>query len=300
MRIRIRHEITQRLEPGARNVSVAVRMTPRAHEGQFIIRWALDLNSDCRLHPQEDAFGNVCHTFSVEGPADKLSVVAEGEVETQDTTGIVRGTVERFPPSLFLRQTDLTEPTPAVVALAEGIDAPADDPLARLHALMVALHERIEEQDGPAMGDPLGAHDALVAGKACAGGIAHAFTAAARHLGLPARHISGYVVPDDEETDDDAVGKGKERAGKERAGKEREGTARHWAEAHVPKIGWISFDPGRNLCGTEHYVRLAVGLDATGVAPLRSIGLDVTEQVSAQDGRAPQKPQVQSQSQSQS
>ncbi|NMN60035.1 transglutaminase-like putative cysteine protease [Xanthobacter sp. SG618] len=278
MRIRIRHEITQRFEPGTRNMAVTVRLTPRAHEGQFILRWALDLNSDCRLHPQEDAFGNLCHTFSVDGPADQLTVCAEGEIETQDTTGIVRGTVERFPPSLFLRQTDLTEVDPAVAALADAIEAPKDDPLAQLHALMVKVHKSVEEQEGPTLGDPLSAAEAVKAGIACAGSIAHVFTAAARHLGLPARHISGYVAPE--------------------TGEEGEGEARHWAEAHVPKIGWVSFDAGRNICGTENYVRLAVGLDAVGVQALRSTGLDVEERISALDGRAPQKlAQAQSQGQ---
>lgn len=277
MRIRIRHEITQRLDPGTRNMAVTVRLSPRAHEGQFIIRWALEVSADSRLYAQEDAYGNVCHTFSVEGPTDKLTVVAEGEVETQDTTGIVRGTVERFPPSLFLRQTDLTEATPAVIALAEGIEAPADDPLAQLHALMVALHEAVEEDPHPA-GDPVSADATLTTGKACSGGIAHAFTSAARHLGIPARHISGYLAPEEAE--------------------EGVGAARHWAEAHVPKIGWVSFDPGRNLCGTEQHVRLAVALDSMGVAPLRSTGLEVEECVSALDGRVQLKlAQAQSQGQ---
>lgn len=278
MRIRIRHEITQRFEPGTRNMAVTVRMTPRAHEGQFIIRWTLDLNSDCRLHPQEDAFGNLCHTFTVDGPTDHLTVIADGEVETQDTTGIVRGTGERFPPSLFLRQTDLTEVDEAVAALAAGIKAPPDDPLAQLHALMVKVHQAVTEEDGPSVGDPLSAAEALKAGKACAGSIAHVFTAAARHLGLPARHISGYVAPE--------------------GGEDGGGEVRHWAEAHVPKIGWVSFDAGRNICGTEHYVRLAVGLDAVGVQALRSTGLEVEERVSALDGRAPQK-LLQAQSQGQ-
>lgn len=278
MRIRIRHEITQRLEPGTRNMAVTVRLTPRPHEGQFITRWSLDLNSDCRLTPQEDAFGNLCHTFTVDGPAERLSLIAEGEVETQDTTGIVRGTVERFPPSLFLRQTDLTEPTSAVADFAARVQEPSGDILARLHALMVLVHEAVEEQDGPAMGDPLGADAALAAGKACSAGIAHLFTAAARSLGLPARHISGYVAPE--------------------GAKEGEGATRHWAEAYAAGIGWISFDAGRNLCGTEHYVRLAVGLDAMGVAPLRSTGLELEERVSALDGRGPLKV-LQAQSQGQ-
>ncbi|MFG1374551.1 transglutaminase family protein [Xanthobacter oligotrophicus] len=289
MRIRIRHEITQRFEPGSRNMAVTVRLTPRSHEGQFILRWTLDLNSDCRLAAQEDAFGNLCHTFSVDGPTDHLSVVAEGEVETQDATGVIHGTVERFPPSLFLRQTDLTEATPAVVAFAESVRLTEDDPLGQLHALMVALHEKVEERDGPALSGPLSAAAALEAGKACSGGIAHLFTAAARHLGLPARHISGYLAPEGPE----------EGAEEDKSASVGVGAARHWAEAYTPKIGWISFDAGRNLCGTEHYVRLAVALDAMGVAPLRSTGLEVEEEVSALDSRAPQKlAQAQSQAQS--
>lgn len=274
MRVRIRHEITQRFEPGSRNLSVTVRLTPRPHEGQFIQRWTLDLNSDCRLHPQEDAFGNLCHAFSVDGPTDHVTVTAEGEVETFDTTGIVRGTVEPFPPSLYLRETSLAHPTDAVIAFAEQVRETPDDPLSRLHALMLLVHESVAEAETGPVGVPLSAHDALAAKTACSSGIAHLFTAAARHLGIPARHISGYLAIDDE------------------------GSARHWAEAHVPKIGWIAFDPGRNLCATENYVRIAVGLDAVGVAPMRSTGLECRENVSAQDGRCP--PRVaQSQAQSQ-
>jgi len=66
----------------------------------------------------------------------------------------------------------------------------------------------------------------------------------------------------------------------------------------VPKIGWIAFDPGRNLCATENYVRLAIGLDALGVAPMRSTGFECRESVRAQDGRFPPR-LVQAQSQGQ-
>lgn len=274
MRVRIRHEITQRFEPGSRNLSVTVRLTPRPHEGQFIQRWTLDLNNDCRLHPQEDAFGNLCHAFSVDGPTDHVTVIAEGEVETFDTTGIVRGTVEPFPPSLYLRETTLTHPADAVIAFAEQVTDTPDDPLSRLHALMVRVHEAVEETEPPPTIMPMSAQEVLEAKSACPGGIAHLFTTSARHLGVPARHISGYLALDDE------------------------GSARHWAEAYVPKIGWIAFDPGRNLCATENYVRLAVGLDAFGVAPMRSTGFECRESVRAEDGRIPPR-LVQAQSQGQ-
>lgn len=274
MRVRIRHEITQRFEPGSRNLSVTVRLSPRAHEGQFIQRWALDLDTDCRLHPQEDAFGNLCHAFSVEGPTDHVTVVAEGEVETFDTTGIVRGTGEPFPPSLYLRETTLTHPSEAVLAFADGLKDAPDDALSRLHALMVRVHETIAEAEPTPAVMPMSADEVLEAKSACPGGIAHLFTAAARHLGIPARHVSGYLALDDE------------------------GSARHWAEAYAPKIGWVAFDPGRNLCTTENYVRLAVGLDAFGVAPMRSTGFECRESVCAEDGRFPPRiAQAQSQGQ---
>ncbi|MEP9347972.1 transglutaminase family protein [Xanthobacter sp. KR7-225] len=275
MRVRIRHEITQKFEPAARNASAIVRLTPRGHEGQYVQRWTLDLDSDTRFHPQEDAFGNLCHAFTIDGPVAAFTIAAEGEVETQDTTGIVRGTVERFPPSLYLRQTDLTHPSARVSDFAAAVEPQPDDPLAFLHALMEHVHAKVKDAEGPAMGDPLAAEAALEKGAACSGGIAHLFTAAARIAGVPARHISGYLAVDGE------------------------AAARHWAEAYVPAIGWVAFDCGRNLCPTEDYVRLAVGLDAVGVAAMRGIGGDIREHVVAFDGRNPPKLQVQVQSQGQ-
>ena len=71
--------------------------------------------------------------------------------------------------------------------------------------------------------------------------------AAARHLGVPARYVTGYLHLDD---DDAAV-------------------ANHaWAEAHVPSLGWVGFDPANNICPTERYVRLACGLDALSASPV--------------------------------
>ena len=54
---------------------------------------------------------------------DELRVEVDGEVETQNTDGVVRGTVERFPPSLFLRDTALTQADAAIAHFAEDIRA---------------------------------------------------------------------------------------------------------------------------------------------------------------------------------
>ena len=91
-----------------------LRLTPRNHEGQYVVRWRIDVSADARLAAHEDAFGNITHVFSADGPLDELRVEVDGEVETQNTNGVVRGTVERFRPSLFLRDTALTQADAAI------------------------------------------------------------------------------------------------------------------------------------------------------------------------------------------
>ena len=37
----------------------------------------------------------------------------------------------------------------------------------------------------------------------------------------------------------------------------------------MPGLGWIGFDPANGICTTEAHVRVAVGLDYLGAAPVR-------------------------------
>ena len=34
-------------------------------------------------------------------------------------------------------------------------------------------------------------------------------------------------------------------------------------------LGWVGFDPANGICATDAYVRVAVGLDYLGAAPVR-------------------------------
>ena len=93
---------------------------------------------------------------------------------------------------------------------------------------------------------------------------AHVFVAAARTLGIPARYVSGYFLRTD--TIDQEAGHA-------------------WAEAHVPDLGWIGFDPAQGLCTTDRYVRIAIGADGNDAAPVRGArvgGLDESLSVAIQ------------------
>ena len=87
MRLRIVHETAYRYETPANRAIQVLRLTPRGHDGQFIVNWRIDVDHDCRLDTSTDPFGNIVHGFTVEGPLDSLVITAEGEIETSDTQG---------------------------------------------------------------------------------------------------------------------------------------------------------------------------------------------------------------------
>ncbi len=190
MRIRIAHETIYSYAVPAHAVIQTLRLTPRNYEGQHVATWRIDVDQDCRLDAHEDAFGNITHTFSCTGPVQTLTVRVDGLVETSDTAGVVRGAIERFPPGLYLRGTDLTAADADIRAYAEARHQPSDA-LSTLHALLDDLARDITFDKDPT-------HSATTAAEAFAlkrgvcQDFAHIFIAAARHVGIPARYVGGY------------------------------------------------------------------------------------------------------------
>jgi transglutaminase-like putative cysteine protease len=249
MRIRVSHLTTYRYERPATSVIQMLRLTPRNHEGQYVTRWRIDVSTDCRLDQHDDAFGNITHAFTADGPLDEITILVEGEVETRDTQGVVRGTVERFPPSLYLRETALTHPDAAIAAFAATHrDAADGDVLKMLHRVLDHLHEEVAHDADPTRAAASAAEAFARKSGACQD-LTHIFLAAARSLGIPARYIGGYFRPEDGVSEQDA--------------------GHTWAEAFVPDLGWVAFDAANGMCPNDAYIRVAVGLDHLGGAPLR-------------------------------
>jgi len=249
MRIRISHTTNYRYDEPARGVIQTLRLTPRNHDGQYVVAWRIDVSENCELDQHEDAFGNITHVFTVEGPFSELRLTVDGEVETQDTQGVVRGTVERFPPSLFLRETPLTRIDPAIAGFAKASwEEAGGDPLKAMHSLTARLHEDMEFEAGQTAATTT-APEAFAHKRGVCQDFAHILIAAARSLGVPARYVGGHFHRSDGATAQQA--------------------GHAWAEAHVPVLGWVAFDPANGMCATDAHVRVAAGLDYLGAAPVR-------------------------------
>lgn len=251
MRIRIVHETAYQYETPASSAIEILRLTPRNHDGQYIVRWRIELDHDCRLDPFEDAYGNLAHAFTVDGPVNRLTIRVEGEVETQDSHGVIRGSTEHFPPSLYLRTTQMTAPDAAIAEFAESAAKSAHgDPLKTMHELVARIYEGFvfdADPNAPAMS----AAECMALKRGVCQDYAQVFIAAARYLKIPARYVSGYFHRVD--------------------GITRQEAGHAWTEACIPTLGWVAFDPANGISATDQHVRVAVALDSLGAAPVRGL-----------------------------
>jgi transglutaminase-like putative cysteine protease len=251
MRIRVSHTTSYCYDTPPTSVTQILRLTPRNHNGQYVVGWRIELSEDCLLHKHEDAFGNITHSFTAEGPYNGLSIAVEGEVDTHDTNSVVRGAIERFPPSLFLRETALTQPDGAIIDFANSVRGSAGgEMLPLLHSLNSTLNREI-------IFDSNATHAATTAAetfglrRGVCQDLTHIFIAAARHLDIPTRYIGGHFYRADGVTAQEA--------------------GHAWAESYVEHLGWVGFDPANGIGTTQAHVRVSVGLDYLTAAPVRGV-----------------------------
>jgi len=248
MRIRIDHETRYHYDAPVRSVSQVLRLKPRPHDGQHIISWRIDVDVDGRLRESEDAFGNNILMLSAEGPLEDMTLSVAGEVETQDTSGVLSGQPERLPAEVYIRQTPLTQLTPAMEAFADDVTGGLDDRLDQLHALLSAVHHSVA-YDTRSTTVATSAIEAFTQKRGVCQDLAHIFIACARHIGVPARYVSGHLARGDGVIEQEA--------------------SHAWAEALVPGLGWVGFDPANGACPSERHVRVACGFDYLSAAPVR-------------------------------
>ena len=117
-----------------------------------------------------------------------------------------------------------------------------------LHRMLARLHDDMTcDPDATHVATP--AAEAFARRRGVCQDLAHVFIAAARSLAIPARYVGGYFHRED--------GANEQEAG------------HAWDEAFVPALGWVAFDPANGICATDAHVRVAIGLDYLGAAPLR-------------------------------
>jgi len=246
MDLLIRHQTTYRYADGAGRVAMRLKLTPGDTPAQTVRDWHVSVNGTTLTHFTANGYGEPEALWMANERIEEAVIVAEGFVETHETYGVLGPLSPRIHPHVYLRETPLTASSEAIRAMAHA-SSDAGGPIARLHALSAAISEAVPYRAGVTTAQTSAAQ-AFALGAGVCQDHAQIFIAAVRALGIPARYVSGYLLAEG----DDAL-------------HETHG----WAEALVPDLGWVGFDPSNRVCVTERYVRLTCGLDADDAAPIR-------------------------------
>ena len=228
MRFEISHELNYSYDSPVRLSTQYLRLSPRDTGRQKVLAWKLETPGQAMR--TSDGFGNILHVLTLDKPVSEIWIHAGGTVETSgsvdepsDFTGVP------LSPLIFLRPTASTRPDAPLAAFADGFRQAAGT-LAALRELAAATHARNPAASG---------EDAT-----------HSFIACCRHLGVPARYVSGYIHSPSSAGERMAIDA--------------------WAEAWVGER-WRSFDVRHNAQIGESHIKIAVGADYLDACPIRGV-----------------------------
>ncbi len=243
MRLNIEHHIHYAY-PGAVDYTIQqLHLTPQDGFGQRVRRWEIRVNG--RMQPYADTYGNLTHTLVVDGPHSTIDITACGEVETEMD---VLSPPDLLPLPVYLRATQYTTMDAKLEGFARqfgkqgaGLDANG------VQRLMHAVRNHVIESKSRDEQEVT----AAVSFAAATGNNrdrTHVFIACCRHLGVPARYVSGYVFS----------------AGRKKLDNHS------WADVWI-NGAWLSYDIDRGQSANGIHVRLAVGLDGRDAGPICAV-----------------------------
>ncbi|MEO9824038.1 MAG: transglutaminase family protein [Paracoccaceae bacterium] len=250
MKLQISHTTQYAFDAPVEYALQKVRLRPMSNSAQQVGNWSLAIEGGKLETGYQDHYGNLVDLVSADEGTTSITVTATGDVTTLNDTGVFGMVFGRMPLWHFQNETPQTKPGAKTKDIA-AIIRKGTTTLDGLHSASGAILDSVPYQTGQTKADTT-AEEAIKIGKGVCQDHAHIMLAAARHAGLPARYVSGYLMMDDR-VDQDA--------------------SHAWAEVYVDDLGWVGFDVSNGMSPDERYVRIAIGLDAHSSAPISGLRL---------------------------
>lgn len=244
MQLKIHHTTRYRFEAPVTYALQQVRKIPKSSHQQSVTDWTTQVIGGKKELTFEDHHNNTTELISLDRQTTEIEVVSAGIVTLTDTAGLVGPHRGPAPLWLYRTATERTEIRAGVRDIARSVKS--DSPLDWVHALAARIREVVAFEVGSS--EPSwSAEDAIAEGRGVCQDHTHIFIACARHMDIPARYVSGYLMLDDR-TNQDAM--------------------HAWAEAHIDGLGWVGCDVSNGISPDTRYVRVATGLDYSDAAPV--------------------------------
>jgi transglutaminase-like putative cysteine protease len=247
-----------------------VRLRPIHDDNQSCLSFRLTTNPTSPAFSYRDSLGNWVHQVNILPVHSRLRVQAESVVLTHDistvTSWMTLGELDDKSEELQEEFYDMLAPSKYVPQLQElrlliaMAESRCDGTVAGfVQSAASMIHGRFKYVKGATHVNSSIA-DSLRLGAGVCQDFAHLLLGVLRKRGIPARYVSGYLVP---ENKDNPAAKQEEVIG---------GQASHaWAEAYLPDSDWMPLDPTLGKPVGMRHVRIAYGRDYSDVAPVRGV-----------------------------
>jgi transglutaminase-like putative cysteine protease len=270
-RIRVVHTTGYRYGSPVHESYNEARLTPRSDAHQNVVVSRVETIPATRSFRYEDYWGTAVTSFDLHAPHTELAVTATSVVETGDEVAPVRaaGWDELAGDGVRDRYTEMLEFTD-YVSRDRGLSRAAralrrnTEPADAVLAACRWVREKLTYQAGTT-GVHTKAVEAWEARKGVCQDFAHLTLLLVREMGIPARYVSGYLLPRADTGVRETV----------------RGESHAWIEAWTG--GWWGYDPTNDIPIGHRHVWVAVGRDYADVPPLKGIysggsatALDVT------------------------
>jgi transglutaminase-like putative cysteine protease len=237
------------------------------------------LRSELRVTPtpavtgqrRTDYHGNEISYFTVQTPHTVMEITAVSDVELtpmlppdpartpawEETRDLVRTrrTRDMLDAYEFTFSSRYIKPFRELAEYARACFPPGRPVLEAAVDLMRRIHAEFAYDPGAThVATPL--EEVLQNRRGVCQDFAHLMIGCLRELGLPARYVSGYILPHSDEKDLHLVGAQASHA---------------WLALFVPEAGWIDLDPTNNMIPSTEHITLAWGADYDEVSPLRGV-----------------------------
>lgn len=258
MQLRIVHTTGFEYDGKAQASFNEVRMTPQTGPGQIVVHDRLDAHPTPWQYSYRDYWGSQVTAFEILDPHESLTLTATATVHTDrpEQPGPTLGweqvaeVADEF--HEFLTVDPRVAPPEDLAASCEEIRRTSATPGEAARRICDLVYSEVKYVSGST--DVRGhAADAWKARNGVCQDMAHLVIGGLRHIGVPARYVSGYMHP----KADPVVG--------ETVRGESHAWVEWWDE------GWIGFDPTNDQEPGDRHVVVSTGRDYADVKPLSGI-----------------------------
>lgn len=247
-----------------------LRLRPRHDESQSCLSFRLTTYPPSKPAAHLDYFNNWVHHFHILPEHKQLRVESEATVlvhpQQWATTPLALATFDERREALNDEYFDWLAPSqycPTVAEIAEmsnDVESRCDGTVRGFaEAASDLIHEQFTYKPG-ATHVHSSVQDSLTTRAGVCQDFSHLLIAVLRQRGIPARYVSGYLVPrqaaDTRGVMENVIG----------------GQASHaWVQAYIPETGWIGLDPTAGEFAEERHIVIARGRDYGDVPPVRGV-----------------------------